>query len=433
MRILLMGQCTLHWGRMEFGNIGNYYIMEPLVRELHRIFPKSKIFTTFQMSEEFCEREGVEVLPMDLYYGWTKKDLDLALKELAVAQLFSITGHISRSTPYIGEVLKSDLIIDFSGDIWGDNANFLGEDRFLTGLCKDRTAQLLGKPTVMIAGSPGPFEDTKSLNFAKEVFENFALVTNREPLSKGLLKSLGFDVSNVKSLACPSFLFDSSVEINCRQLKKRYGVSSEVKKIVGFTLSGWNFSEGPFDKWPRKEEDYLPFVKAIEFMCNDLGLGVCLFSHSNGFVPPPEKFEMIQGRDYPFLQKLQEIIKKRDLVKEVFLVDSVNSAWETKSLVSCFDMVVSGRLHGAVAGLSQFIPTVMLDYGHEPKAHKTRGFAKLLGVEDYVADPSDPKEIVKKIRSCWEDREEIEKNLKKEVPKVQSLARENFELLKKLV
>jgi polysaccharide pyruvyl transferase WcaK-like protein len=39
-------------------------------------------------------------------------------------------------------------------------------------------------------------------------------------------------------------------------------------------------------------------------------------------------------------------------------------------------MLVSGRVHG----LSQHVPTVIIDY--EPKAHKIMGFAK---VEEYVA------------------------------------------------
>ena len=32
------------------------------------------------------------------------------------------------------------------------------------------------------------------------------------------------------------------------------------------------------------------------------------------------------------------------------------------------------RIHGAVAALSQSVPTVIIDYGHEPKAHKLIGF-----------------------------------------------------------
>ena len=75
-----------------------------------------------------------------------------------------------------------DLVIDFSGDIWGDNADFLGSDRFYVGLVKDRVAQVFAKKTVMIAGSPGPFSAGKNLEFAKEVYENFDLVTNRKVL-----------------------------------------------------------------------------------------------------------------------------------------------------------------------------------------------------------------------------------------------------------
>ena len=44
------------------------------------------------------------------------------------------------------KVLKSDLILDFSGEMWSSiHADLVGKDRFLVGVLKDRTAQLLGK------------------------------------------------------------------------------------------------------------------------------------------------------------------------------------------------------------------------------------------------------------------------------------------------
>lgn len=49
--IFVIGQCTLHWGRMEFGNIGNYYIIEPFFRELHRVFPQANIKLCFLKSD----------------------------------------------------------------------------------------------------------------------------------------------------------------------------------------------------------------------------------------------------------------------------------------------------------------------------------------------------------------------------------------------
>src|SRR5690606_13113811 len=261
MNILLIGQCTLHWGRMEFGNIGNYYIMEPFIRELHKVFPNSNIRTTFQMSERFCNEEGVSVLPMNLYYGWDETDLPNALAELSAAYLFNKTGEISYKTPYIEAVLESDLVIDFSGDIWGDNANFLGNNRFLVGLIKDRVAQLLGKKSVMLAGSPGPFNASSTLEFAKETWKGFDLVTNREAISESILKDEGFETSNLVNLSCPAFLFEPAKGPEVEDLIKKE-LGERDRPIVGFILCGWNFLTGPFDLWPRNDEDYTIFAEA---------------------------------------------------------------------------------------------------------------------------------------------------------------------------
>ncbi len=77
-KILVTGLCTLHWGRLEFGNIGNYYIVEPLFRLLHKHFPNYEVLTTFQMTEEFSRKEKVQVLPMEIYYNWDlEKDVKM--------------------------------------------------------------------------------------------------------------------------------------------------------------------------------------------------------------------------------------------------------------------------------------------------------------------------------------------------------------------
>ena len=205
MRIFVTGQCSLHWGRLENGNIGNYYITETTFRELHRVFPNATIVTTFQMTEEFQKREYVNVVPMELFYNWDDKDLTNALEELGIATLYSKTGKLVSTPPYIEEVLKCDLFVDFSGEMWGYHADLVGKNRFLVGLIKDRVAQLLKKPTVMLAGSQGRFPDPNIKKFAKEVFENFSLVANREAETGKLLIEDGFDVSNLKNFACPAF------------------------------------------------------------------------------------------------------------------------------------------------------------------------------------------------------------------------------------
>ena len=433
MNILIIGQTTLHWGRMEFGNIGNYYIIEPFIRNLHENFPGSKIKTTLQMSERFCSVEDVERLPMSLYYGFTGEDLIIAKKEIALVEEFLNKGFFSKTTEYIDEVIKADIVIDFSGDIWGDNANFLGKDRFEVGLYKDIIAQKLGKPTFMLAGSPGPFSNYKTKELAKNVLKNFTLVTNREPISRDLLIKDGFDVSNVKDLACPSFLFDAAERRTGSDILKKAGLLKKDKPLIGFVLCGWNFVKGPYDKWPRKEEEYIVFAEAIEYISNVIGAQVCLLSHSNGFPIPPKKFKLIHGRDYQIIKQLESILQKRRIAKDFISLNGVYDAWTTKAIIGNFDMLVSGRVHAAVAGLSQSVPTVIIDYGHEPKAHKLKGFAMLTKSEKFICDPKKENDIILKLKLCWNSLEEVKEMLNKNIPEIRKMAMNNFTIIKDII
>ena len=70
-------------------------------------------------------------------------------------------------------------------------------------------------------------------------------------------------------------------------------------------------------------------------------------------------------------------MKKTEVGDSVSLLEGVYTPGQTKAIIANFDMVISGRVHGAIAALSQCIPTVIIDYGHEPKAHKLRATHKL--------------------------------------------------------
>lgn len=433
MNILIIGQCSLHWGRMEFGNIGNYYIIEPFMRELYKVFPNASIKTTMQMSERFCKDEKVTLVPMELYYGWTGNDLKIAQKELELAKSYAESDVLKEETPYIKEVMQADLVIDFSGDIWGDNANFLGDDRFLVGLLKDRVAQLLGKKVVMLAGSPGPFSNQETLPFAQEVFKCFDLVTNREPVSINLLKKDGFDVSKTQSLACPAFLFERAKGADVDKLINEEGLLNKDKPIVGFILCGWNFEVGPFDKENRNDEDFSKFAEAVEYLTEELGVRVCLMSHSNGFDIPPAPFKLKHGRDYVITKQLEKVLTNRGISKDFFTLNGIYDTWTTKTIINNFDMLVSGRVHAAVSGLSQSVPTVIIDYGHEPKAHKLIGFAKVAQVEEYVANPCSLDDMKDKIHQCFTQKQQYQTHLNKRIPEVQKLAQQNFEALKQVM
>lgn len=430
MRIFVTGQTSVHWGRKEFGNVGNYYVTEGFFREVHRVFPDAEVYTTLQMSDEFIKEENITCLDLEMYYNWNNNDLSLALKEYSIALLYNKTKKLVETTPFIEEVLKSDLIIDHSGDMWGQNADLAGDNRFIIGLLKDRTVQLFDKKIVLLGASPGPF-DLELIPFVDEVLSGFDFVTTRDALSRDLLKDNGLRVENVFEYACPSYLFNgcNRNEIVDYLAHIPFGESDGV---VGLNLCGWNMSLAPFSKWPREDDEYDLFVELIEFITDILKLKVVLFSHSNGFLKDPE-FKLIQGRDFPIVQQLFNLIHSHKKNENVFLLDGVYTPKETKAIIGEFDMLISGRLHGAVAALSQNIPTVILDYGHEPKAHKLIGFARQLGLENCVVDPHDIEEMRRVVSYYWNNRVETTKHLSVIVPQVKMRVNKGFDLLKTLL
>jgi colanic acid/amylovoran biosynthesis protein len=431
MRIFVIGQCSLHWGRMEYGNIGNYYVIEPFFKELHRVFPKATIHTTFQMTEDFCKRMDVTCVPMDWYYGFNDNDLSNAYKEYSLAQIWKETGSMPESTPYIEEVISSDLVIDFSGDMWGVNTDIAGDNRFLVGLLKDRVPQLLGKKTAMLAGSPGPFNKTSILGLAKQTFESFDLVTNREAISREVLESFGIKTDNVKDLACPAFMFEPAPHNEILPYLEGTVLEHKESPVIGFTLCGWNMLQGPFNRRDWKDEEYEYYVNIIKHIVKMYRVKVCLFSHSNGFELLPS-FKLLHGRDYVMVEQLYKLLQKTEVADSVSLLTGIYLPHIIKGIISHFDMLISGRVHAAVAGLSMCVPTVIVDYGHEPKAHKLKGFAQLCDMNDYIADPHYYEDLKNKTVKCWEDRKEIRRKLRSNIPYVQSLARENFEQLKSI-
>lgn len=202
------------------------------------------------------------------------------------------------------------------------------------------------------------------------------------------------------------------------------------KPKVGLVLCGFNFLTEPYDKWPREEIEYIQFVEVVEYIINKIGATVHLMSHSNGFELPPN-FKLIPGRDFPIAKQLYEIIVKRENVNkdDIKLIKGPYTPQETKAIIRQFDMFLTGRLHASVAAISQSVPTVVLMHGHKQKSHKTIGFFDIAGLPEYVAYPHNSNDIIKKVQSCWENRERIKLHLDKRMPEVKQLAKESFNVL----
>lgn len=437
MNILVTGLATLHWGRLEYGNIGNYYIIVPLFRELHKTFPTATITTTLQLTDEFAQREKINVLPAEFYYGWQEgsRDTKVALEEFESAKEYHKSGILPVSTPYIDELFKSNLIIDFSGDMWGDNSKTMGENRFFVELLKIRVAQLLHKKTVLFASSPGPVTEPGMVEFAKEVYANYDAVINRESLSIKIMREGGFDVTKTVNCACPAWLFNKECYpeyVDGDAILEKENLRNN-KKNIGIILATYSLPGNTFDAWEREDNDFDDFIKLIEYILRVKKGQIVLISHSLGFDLPPN-FRRKQWRDYKMITRLYEILQSRGNIdmSAITKIDTLYHPWEMHTLIGNLDMLISGRVHGAVAGLEQGVPTLGVDYKNGPLAHKMFGFFDVIGMGEYVV-PRDEHDFIKYFDRVYEELDTIKRKLSTNLLSTARKAKEGFTKLKQLL
>ena len=101
-------------------------------------------------------------------------------------------------------------------------------------------------------------------------------------------------------------------------------------------------------------------------------------------------------------------------------------------MIRNLEMLVTGRLHASVAGVSECVPTVVMMYGLGPISLNTIGFHSISGTTDYIAYPQKKNDIISKIEYCWNNRQAYREFLKIKIPEVQKKVHLMFDMLLKL-
>jgi colanic acid/amylovoran biosynthesis protein len=428
MKIFLGGLTSSKPGGMEYHNLGNYVIAEPLFKLL-RDWTADDIYTSMQMSDGFNKRFNLIKLDHRRFWVYNKYTILRSLADLLKSILIKASRALGipykrlvNSSHLLSVFHSCDLYIDFSGDLYGDNARAM---MLIDASLKLIIAKISGLKTAVMIGSPGPFNHYWKRALVRYVFGKVDLVTNRESISTDLLLNQNFKSSNMYSTACPSVFFEKDSDANSAvYLEKENLMNNGSRYKVGLIVCGWNMPVSPHNKWPREDWEYDFFNKLIRHLIDNHGAHVYLMSHQNA---TDKDMNLLPGIDHKLIKKL---FAMNDYANDqLSVISGLYSAAESKSIIGEFDILISGRIHGAVQGMSQLIPTMIVDYGHEPKAHKLKGFARNYAVEEYIIDPTNLEESIKRIDNLFDNKEEAYRVLKKNVSLVKERVMQNFSLL----
>lgn len=428
--IFLTGLLSARVGGLEVGNLGNFAIIDPFIDQLKQEFPHHTIRTSFQLSNPYESEKGIHCLRDERFWNYglyTAKETVLDFIRVGffkISKLFSKSGKttILQKSKLLSEILDADFVIDFSGDVFGENAKY---NVFLEGAAKLYFSLLLKKKVFVLASSPGPFEKRYKRIIMKYLYSRTELILNREPLTTEILLSMGLPDKLVGTSACPSYLFQGYAPKKTVDLLREQGIKDE-DALIGFILTGWNLPVAPYNKIPREETELKGFIDYLKFLHDTFDCKVLLMSHAN---KTDDIGKMSYGNDYFILKQIYELLPQQ-YKDRIILLDKVLDARTSKSVIGNFDMLISGRLHGAIAGISQAIPTIVIDYGHEPKAHKLRGFLKLLDYEKFLVAPENLGRLKEVTKEMWETRPNIKTFIKMRVAEVQNASLRNFTMIK---
>jgi len=428
-KIFQTGLTSTAWGGMEYHNLGNFIIADTMFKLLRENFPDCIISTSMQMSDTFYEKYNLEPLKERRFWTYNLKTGISTFTDICRIILWKIFRNkkLIQGSSLLSEIYESDLIIDFSGDIYGDNAkwrNFLEENARLF-FCL-----MLKKPIAMIIGSPGPFSSIWRLRVAKYILPKLNLVTNREPLSTKMLAYVGIKGDKIKSTVCPSILFEKADKSSIKHKEDYENLFKKSKATIGIIICGWNMPVGPFNKWPREDWEFDSFIKLVNYLLENTNYRICIMSHQNS---TDTNGNLIPGNDHRIINHLLKLLGEKYDEQRLFTLKQNYDAAQSKTIISTFEIVISGRIHGAVQALSQGIPSLVLDYGHEPKAHKLHGFARVYGVDDFVCNPADSKEMIDALKSLLLKKEIIINDLNERIPKLKKIVKDDFNFLKEIV
>jgi colanic acid/amylovoran biosynthesis protein len=311
---------------------------------------------------------------------------------------------------------KASVVIASGGDVFSSDYGAL--QRHLLPL---EIALNAGVPVVFLAQSIGPFKQKSDADAWTAIARRCQLITVREKISYNYItEDLGLSKDLVKFTADPAFLLAPSSPEQVASMLGFYGIKQD-RPIIALGVSqgisryaGCNY-----------DQHLKAWYEVVQLLLNELDAEVVLVPHVQ---------EIAANNDDRILAT--NLIRLLDFNPRVHLMSADHSASEFKGLISACDLVISERMHAAIAGLSSGVCTIAVGY-----SIKAEGImVNLLGEEPLkngllipIQQFLDPDAIRSSIHFAWKQRQEIVEQLQATLPQIKQNSASNFDMISQLL
>ncbi len=317
-----------------------------------------------------------------------------------------------------------DIVLDLSSDSLNE---YYGIVYPLFSLFELGLVLLCNKKVVVCPASIGPFKNRIVKRLVRRVLSKTDLVIAREETTRDFLSDLGIPEGKIHLAADLAFLFESAPKKRAEEIATAAGVGFGKRPLVGVAPSSEIFRYC-FPEVSETQYKYLKYVKLMaevtDFIVEEFDVDVVFIPH---FIFPDEFIK----NDKVASQDIYDHVKNKERVK--LLLDDYR-ADEVKGVIGLCDMLLSCRMHAAIASTSSTVPTVALSFGH--KFNSVLG--KMLGQDRCIVESDSDYSMVltnlkRAVVYAWDNRVSIRKELDSRRMVVKERALSSFVKVKELL
>jgi colanic acid/amylovoran biosynthesis protein len=262
--------------------------------------------------------------------------------ERCVREVAAVLRSGKRTLPAIAALRSATAIVASGGDVFSSDYGAL---RRHLGIVK--MAQALGRPTVFLAHSIGPFKTTSEARMMRGVLDRAALITVRERRTRDyLVGDLRVAPDRVQLTADVAFLLQPPPPARIDALKRWLGLSGSGYVALAPSEGITTFSSAR----DRQAHDHA-WMRTIEYILETSNDDVLIVPHVQETRPAIDD-RRIAGR----------LVEATGYNPRVRIALGEFSASDFKGLIRDSRYLVGERMHACIAALSTGVPTIAVGY-----------------------------------------------------------------------
>lgn len=414
-------------GGTIWGNRGAESMLVTTIGKVRQSFPEARfyVFSYYPAKDrELLKDQSITFLsgkPVSLVTRHWIGSIFMAILKLfggkpPKGNFFKIAGHLA----------VSDILLDIGGITFSD-----GREKFLPfNILTIWPAMILNVPVVKLAQAVGPFRKTLNRFCAKLFLVKCRHIFARGERTAEFLKELGYPEGQFDTVADIAFLFQSDFSISAEN-------SDKVERIIQRLKEAKKTGKKVIVLSPSILVDNESWKKGLDYSAQLFDGIKSLDPKSNFLVVIPNATREGSGKthnnDILMIERMRTRAHQGGLPSifkdRMEWVDfDLNSA-SIRRIIGEGDALITSRYHAMISGLSLYIPTAVIGWGHKYK--ETMAY---FGLERYSLDFGNIQlALGKVIEELLERNIEIKEKIKKQLPGIQSLAEKQFDFLKRVL